>query len=89
MPSRGNYGETHSCSSFYDFQARRLKIRVKDADGKARHVFTLNNTAAATPRLLIPLLENHQRPDGTIHIPVALRKYLGGKSTISSGMKEG
>jgi seryl-tRNA synthetase len=82
MPSRGNYGETHSCSSFYDFQARRLKIRVKDADGKARHVFTLNNTAAATPRLLIPLLENHQRPDGTIHIPVALRRYLGGKTTI-------
>jgi seryl-tRNA synthetase len=82
MPSRGNYGETHSCSSFYDFQARRLKIRVKDAAGKNRFVYTLNNTAAATPRLLIPLLENHQTPEGNVRIPEALRPYLGGRSLL-------
>lgn len=82
MPSRDNYGETHSCSSFYDYQARRLKIRVKGVDGKMRPVYTLNNTAAATPRLLIPLLENHQTADGRIRIPEALRKYLGGRKVI-------
>jgi seryl-tRNA synthetase len=85
MPGRDNYGETHSCSSFYDFQARRLKIRVKDRDGKTKPVFTLNNTAAATPRLLIPLLENHQEADGRVRIPQALRKYMGGKTHISKG----
>ncbi len=82
MPSRGNYGETHSCSSFYDFQARRLKIRVKDGEGKSRFVYTLNNTAAATPRLLIPLLENHQTPEGNIRVPEALRPYLGGRKLL-------
>jgi seryl-tRNA synthetase len=82
MPSRDNYGETHSCSSFYDYQARRLKIRTKGEDGKTRPVFSLNNTAAATPRLLIPLLENHQTPEGRIRVPEALRPYLGGRSLI-------
>ncbi len=77
MPSRNNYGETHSCSSFYDYQARRLKIRTKDENGKNQLCFTLNNTMAATPRLLIPLLENHQMEDGRIYIPKALRKYMG------------
>lgn len=76
MPSRNNYGETHSCSSFYDFQARRLKIRMRDENGKNQFCYTLNNTAAATPRLLIPLLENHQQEDGRIYIPKALRKYM-------------
>jgi seryl-tRNA synthetase len=76
MPSRNNYGETHSCSSFYDFQARRLKIRTRDENGKTQFCYTLNNTAAATPRLLIPLLENHQTEDGRIYIPKALRKYM-------------
>lgn len=83
MPSRDNWGETHSCSSFYDFQARRLRIRMKDAGGKTQHVYTLNNTAAATPRLLIPLLENHQEPDGSVRIPHALRKYLGNRERIT------
>lgn len=82
MPSRNGYGETHSCSSFYDFQARRLKIRTKDAQGKTRPVFTLNNTALATPRLLIALMENHQTADRSIRIPAALRKYLGGLEEI-------
>jgi seryl-tRNA synthetase len=82
MPSRSAYGETHSCSSFYDYQARRLKIRTKDAAGKNQFVYTLNNTEVATPRVLIPLLENHQREDGRIYIPKALRKYMNEREFI-------
>lgn len=82
MPSRNNYGETHSCSSFYDYQARRLKIRTRDENGKNQFCFTLNNTAVATPRVLIPLIENHQTADGRIRIPKALQKYMGGAEYI-------
>lgn len=82
MPSRNNYGETHSCSSFQDFQARRLKIRVRDANGKPQFVYTLNNTAIATPRVLIALLENHQTQDGRVKIPKALQKFMGGAEFI-------
>lgn len=82
MPSRNNYGETHSCSSFYDFQARRLKVRSRDANGKPQFVYTLNNTMAATPRLLIPLLENFQTADGRVRIPKVLQKYMGGREII-------
>lgn len=82
MPGRGGYFETHSCSLMGDFQARRLKIKYKDKGGKKRFVFTLNNTAAATPRLLIALLENHQQADGTVLIPAALRPYMGGLALI-------
>ncbi|MBT9259192.1 MAG: serine--tRNA ligase [Clostridiales bacterium] len=81
MPSRGSYGETHSCSSFYDFQARRSGIRYLEG-GKPRYAYTLNNTLAASPRLLIALLENHQREDGSIYIPPALRPYMGGLEVI-------
>lgn len=76
MPSRGSYGETHSCSTFYDFQARRLNIKYKDKEGKKQFVHTLNNTAIASPRILIALLENHQNKDGSINIPKALRPFL-------------
>jgi len=82
MPSRGGYGETHSCSSFYDFQSRRLQIRYTDEEGKKRFVYTLNNTACATPRLLLPLLENYQNPDGSIRIPTCLQPYMGGQRVI-------
>lgn len=82
MPGRNAYGETHSCSSFYDYQARRLKIRTKDANGKNQFVYTLNNTEVATPRVLIPLIENHQTEDGRIRIPKALQKYMGGREFI-------
>ncbi|HWO55124.1 MAG TPA: serine--tRNA ligase [Paenibacillus cookii] len=78
MPSRGAYGETHSSSNLLDFQARRSNIRYRDADGNLQYCHTLNNTAVASPRILIPLLENHQRPDGSIDIPQALRPYMGG-----------
>ena len=82
MPGRANYGETHSCSSFYDFQARRLSIRYKDREGKKLIAYTLNNTAIASPRILIPLLENHQTADGRIKIPKALRPYLQNREFI-------
>jgi seryl-tRNA synthetase len=78
MPSRGAYGETHSASNLLDFQARRSGIRYRDADGRLQYCHTLNNTAVATPRILIPLLENHQQEDGSIYIPHALRKYMDG-----------
>ncbi|MCL1806504.1 MAG: serine--tRNA ligase, partial [Oscillospiraceae bacterium] len=77
MPSREAYSETHSCSTMGDFQARRGNIRYRAADGELRHVFTLNNTAIASPRVLIPLLETYQNEDGSITIPEVLRPYTG------------
>ncbi|TSC55279.1 MAG: seryl-tRNA synthetase [Parcubacteria group bacterium Greene0416_79] len=77
VPSEQRYIETHSCSYFHDFQTRRLNIRYKDAEGRTRFAHSLNNTALATPRILIPLIENNQRADGGITVPEALRKYLG------------
>lgn len=82
MPSRKAYGETHSCSSFYDFQARRLNTRYKDTSGKNVFCYTLNNTCIASPRILIPLLENHQNSDGSVRVPKALRPYMGGQEVI-------
>ncbi|WP_078395003.1 serine--tRNA ligase [Shouchella patagoniensis] len=82
MPSRGSYGETHSSSNVTDFQARRSNLRYRDEAGALHYCFTLNNTAVATPRILIPLLENHQQEDGSIYIPQALRKYMYGKAEI-------
>ena len=83
MPSRANYGETHSASRFYDYQARRLDLRYRQKEGgKATFCHTLNNTVAASPRILIPLLENHQQQDGTVRLPAALRPYLGGREVI-------
>ncbi len=82
MPSRGNYGETHSASRFYEYQARRLKLRYRDANKNVRFCHTLNNTVIASPRILIALVENHQTADGRIRIPKALRPYMGGRETI-------
>ena len=84
MPGRKGYGETHSASMFGDFQARRLALRYRDAEGKVRHCHTLNNTVVATPRALIAILENHQRADGSIAIPKALRPYLGGREAFAA-----
>ncbi|MBP2001313.1 seryl-tRNA synthetase [Paenibacillus shirakamiensis] len=78
MPSREAYGETHSSSILLDFQARRSHIRYRDETGNLVFCHTLNNTAVALPRLLIPLLENHQQEDGSIYIPLALRPYMNG-----------
>ncbi|WP_405171399.1 serine--tRNA ligase [Paenibacillus sp. FSL H8-0280] len=82
MPSRDAYGETHSSSNLHDFQARRSNIRCLDAEGKLAYCHTLNNTAVASPRILIPLLENHQQEDGSIRIPAALRPYMGGAESL-------
>lgn len=82
MPSRKSYGETHSASRFYEFQARRLKLRCRDAEGQLRFCHTLNNTVIASPRILIPLLEINQNEDGSVTVPAALRSYLGGLERI-------
>ncbi|WP_442602527.1 serine--tRNA ligase [Paenibacillus sp. KN14-4R] len=82
MPSRNAYGETHSSSNLHDFQARRSNIRYRDKDGQLKYCHTLNNTAVASPRILIPLLENHQREDGSVYIPKALRPYMGNKEAL-------
>jgi len=79
FPSQKEYRETHSDSYFLDFQARRLNIRYKTKDGDLKFVHTLNNTVAATPRLLVAVLENYQQKDGSVLIPKILRKYTGFK----------
>jgi seryl-tRNA synthetase len=71
-------GETHSASRFYDYQARRLELRYRPKDGgKPLYCHTLNNTVIASPRILIPLLENHQQRDGTVRLPRSCRPLWG------------
>lgn len=77
MPSQDTYRETHSSSYFHDFQTRRLNIRYKDAEGKTQFAHSLNNTAAAMPRILSMLVENYQQADGTVRTPDALKPYVG------------
>ena len=84
MPSRESYGETHSASRFYDYQARRLNLRYRPEKGKPLFCHTLNNTVAASPRILIPLIENHQNADGTVTLPEVLRPYFGGREVIGA-----
>ena len=79
VPSLGKYRETHSCSTLHDWQARRANLRWRDKERKVRFVHTLNNTALASPRILVPLLENHQQADGRVRLPVALRELMGGE----------
>ena len=81
-PRQKKYFEVGSCSSLGDAQARRLKIRVKGADGKPYLAHTLNNTVVAPPRMLIAFLENNLEADGSVKIPVALRPYMGGKERL-------
>ncbi|MDP3994051.1 MAG: serine--tRNA ligase [Candidatus Doudnabacteria bacterium] len=79
MPSRKAYGETHSNSALTDWQARRLNIRYRDRQGKLHFVHTLNNTAIASPRILIAILENYQQKDGSVQIPDVLQGFVGKK----------
>ncbi len=79
VPSLGKYRETHSCSTLHDWQARRANLRYRGADGKVRFAHTLNNTALASPRILVPLLENHQMDDGRVKLPKALQDLMGGE----------
>jgi seryl-tRNA synthetase len=78
VPSLGKYRETHSCSTLHDWQARRANLRWRDGERKVRFVHTLNNTALASPRILVPLLENHQQSDGRVRLPASLRELMGG-----------
>ncbi len=81
-PRQKKYFEVGSCSNLGDAQARRLKIRVKDADGNKYLAHTLNNTVVAPPRMLIAFLENNLNADGSVNIPEVLRPYMGGKEKI-------
>jgi len=81
-PRQQKYFEVCSCSNLGDAQARRLKMRVKGADGKMYLPHTLNNTVVAPPRMLIAFLENHLQADGSVTIPAALRPYMGGKEIL-------
>ncbi len=83
VPSQNCYRETHSCSNITDWQARRTNLRYRDnADGKVKFAHTLNNTGIATPRALVPFIENHQNEDGSVNIPIKLQPYMGGKKKI-------
>jgi seryl-tRNA synthetase len=82
MPGRNAYAETHSCSTLGDFQARRSNIRLRRKDGTLGYPYTLNNTAIASPRILIPLLENHQQADGSVKLPKALVPYMNGVEVL-------
>ena len=81
-PRQKKYFEVGSCSNLGDAQARRLRIRVKGADGKKYLAHTLNNTCVAPPLMLIAFLENNLQADGSVRIPEALRPYMGGKSEL-------
>jgi len=76
MPSRNAYGETHSDSNLTDWQARRLGIKYKDKDGQNKFAYTLNNTVIASPRILIAILENYQKEDGSVEIPKILHQFM-------------
>ncbi|MEK7213741.1 MAG: serine--tRNA ligase [Patescibacteria group bacterium] len=80
VPKENKYREISSASYFHDFQTRRLNIRYKDASGKLRYAHSLNCTAIPTPRILVSLIENYQKADGSVQIPEVLEKYMGKKS---------
>ena len=82
MPSRNSFGETHSASRFYEFQARRMNLRYKTAQKKNIFCHTLNNTVIASPRVLIPILELYQNADGSVTIPEVLRPYMQNRERI-------
>ena len=81
-PGQNAWLEVSSCSNFEDYQARRMRIRHRDADGKPALVHTLNGSGVALPRLIIAILENGQQADGTVILPEALRSYLGGMERL-------
>ena len=81
-PRQQKYFEVCSCSNLGDAQARRLRIRYKDENGKMQLCHTLNNTCVAPPRMLIAFLENNLQADGTVLIPEVLRPYMGGKDKL-------
>jgi len=83
MPSRDGFGETHSASSLHDYQTRRMNLRYREPQSKQNVIcYSLNNTVAASPRILIPVMELYQNEDGSITVPKALRSYMGGMERI-------
>ena len=86
-PRQQKYFEVCSCSNLGDAQARRLRIRFKDENGKTQLAHTLNNTCVAPPRMLIAFLENHLQADGSVTIPEVLRPYMGGKAVLVPNKK--
>lgn len=84
VPAQNTYREISSCSNCEDFQARRMKARFKDKNGKNRLVHTLNGSGLAVGRTLVAVLENHQNADGSINIPKALQPYMGGKTKLEA-----
>ncbi len=79
-PGQGKFLEVSSCSNFGDYQARRMKLRFKNSDGKNQFCHTLNGSGTALPRLYVAILEQHQQPDGSIKIPAALVPYFGSET---------
>ena len=83
FPSENTYRELGSCSSIGQFQARRTNTRYREnATGDVKFVATLNNTGIALPRALVPIIENHQNPDGSVNIPKKLQPLMGGRTKI-------
>ena len=87
-PRQQKFFEVCSCSNLGDAQARRLKIRYKDENGKMQLCHTLNNTCVAPPRMLFAFLENNLKEDGTVTIPEVLRPYMGGKAVLTPKAKK-
>lgn len=77
LPGMDRWGETHSASNFLDWQSRRLNVKYTDKNNEKKFVYMLNNTALATPRAFIAILENHQQKDGSVKVPAVLQKYVG------------
>ena len=82
IPAQGKYRELTSTSNCTTFQARRLRIRMRDEDGAVRPLATLNGTLVAIPRTIIAIVENHQQADGSVRVPAALQPYLGGRTVL-------
>ena len=82
FPSENTYRELGSCSSIGQFQARRTNTRYRATDGSMQFCATLNNTGIALPRAIVPVIENHQNPDGSVNIPKALQPLMGGRTKI-------
>jgi seryl-tRNA synthetase len=80
--------EVSSCSWFRDFQARRANIRYRTEEGKIEYVHTLNGSGLALPRIVIAIVENYQRADGSVEVPAVLQPYMGGATSIRAKMDE-
>jgi seryl-tRNA synthetase len=83
LPSQEKYREISSCSNFADFQARRMKARFRNADGKPELLHTLNGSGLAVGRTLLAVMENYQQADGSIRIPEVLQPLMNGQTVIA------